>query len=595
MISQYRPDDWSHFLVDAAPTAILMIDAERTIVLVNRAVESLFGYTREELVGQLIEILVPERARETHPAQVGTFLAAPEVRRMGAGRELYGRRKDGTEVPIEIGLNPVATPDGQRTMASIIDITERKRGETRFQSVVEAAPNAMVMIDRDRRIALINRATETLFGYGRADLVGRRVEMLIPERFRDDHAGFVSGFLTAPGARAMGGGRDLYALRRDGSEVPVEIGLNPIETAEGLFILASIIDITERKSAFAVRERLAAIVQNSEDAIASKTLDGEITSWNAGAERMFGYTAAEAIGHPIRIVVPDRCVDEEVGLLDRMRRGEPISHLETVRRHKDGREFQVSATLSPIRGSAREIVGVASIVRELKRSNAELEQFAYIASHDLQEPLRMVANYTELLAQRYRGKLDERADKYIHYASDGARRMQLLVADLLAYARVGSQGKPLVRVSTLGVVRRVLESLRRAVREAAATVEFDELPDVLADEVQLQQLFQNLLGNAVKFRSEAPLRIAVVAAPAADGWKFSITDNGIGIEMRYAERIFQMFQRLHERGKYDGSGIGLAIAKRIVERHGGRIWLESEPGVGTTFHFTLPCLPKGTP
>ena len=200
----------------------------------------------------------------------------------------------------------------------------------------------------------------------------------------------------------------------------------------------------------------------------------------------------------------------------------------------------------------------------------------------------MVANYTELLAERYRGKLDERADKYIHYASDGARRMQRLVSDLLAYSRVGSQGKALVRVSAASVLDNALESLQRLIRESGAQITRSELPDVLADEVQLAQLFQNLIGNAIKFRSEARPEVVINAVPQDNAYLFTVADNGIGMDMQYAERIFQMFQRLHEPGKYPGSGIGLSIAKRIVERHGGRIWVQSKQGVGTTFFFTLP-------
>ena len=199
----------------------------------------------------------------------------------------------------------------------------------------------------------------------------------------------------------------------------------------------------------------------------------------------------------------------------------------------------------------------------------------------------MVANYTELLAERYRGQLDAKADKYIHYAVDGARRMQQLVTDLLAYSRVGSQGKPLVPIAVQDVLNGVLRVLHSAVDEVGVELVIGELPVVLADEVQLQQLLQNLIGNALKFRAETAPRIAIRAERAANMWQFSVADNGIGIAEPYYERIFQMFQRLHDRGTYQGSGIGLAISKRIVERHGGRIWVESSPGQGSTFFFTL--------
>lgn len=240
-----------------------------------------------------------------------------------------------------------------------------------------------------------------------------------------------------------------------------------------------------------------------------------------------------------------------------------------------------------LRGTVQDITERKRYDDELRRSNAELEQFAYVASHDLQEPLRMVASYTELLAQRYKGKLDERGDKYIFYAVDGAKRMQRLVSDLLAYSRVGSEGKPLETVATDAVLARVLEMLAPLILEAGAVVEVTPLPEVQGDESQLAQLFQNLIGNAVKFRGTQTPRVCIDARPDAGRWVFSVADNGIGIEPQYTEQIFQMFQRLHARDEYEGSGIGLAIAKRIVERHGGKLWFESTPGMGTTFHFSL--------
>jgi signal transduction histidine kinase len=227
-------------------------------------------------------------------------------------------------------------------------------------------------------------------------------------------------------------------------------------------------------------------------------------------------------------------------------------------------------------------------LEELKRSNAELEQFAYIASHDLQEPLRMVASYTEILAERYRGKLDANADKYIGYAIDGAQRMQRLIRDLLAYARVSSQAKPLQPTDASAVLSAILRQLQGTIEQNKAEVVCGTLPSILADEVQLGQVFQNLINNAIKFRSEQPPRVEIGADLAEGRWRFSVRDNGIGMEMENAGRIFNMFQRLHTREKYEGTGIGLAISKRIVERHSGRIWCESEPGKGSTFYFTMP-------
>jgi signal transduction histidine kinase len=232
---------------------------------------------------------------------------------------------------------------------------------------------------------------------------------------------------------------------------------------------------------------------------------------------------------------------------------------------------------------------LADKVEELARSNKELEEFAYIASHDLQEPLRMVASYTELLGERYRGKLDDKADRYIGYAVDGARRMQRLINDLLAYARVGSQAKPLLPTDSAAVLEMVVAGLQKVMESSEAKVEHADLPGVQADDVQLGQVFQNLIANAIKFRqSERPPRIRVSAESEGDMVRFSVADNGIGMEKEMTGRIFQMFQRLHTREEYEGTGIGLAVAKKVVERHGGRIWFDSVAGEGTTFHFTLP-------
>ena len=225
---------------------------------------------------------------------------------------------------------------------------------------------------------------------------------------------------------------------------------------------------------------------------------------------------------------------------------------------------------------------------ELARSNRDLEQFAYVASHDLQEPLRMVATYTQLLAERYKGKLDGDADKYIHYAVDGALRMQKLVQDLLAFSRVGRQGLTLSSTDCNTVLQAGLKNLEAAIQESGAVVQHDQLPVVMADSSQLVQVFQNLIGNAIKFRGSEPPVIHVNAAAKGKEWVFAVADNGIGIAPEHAEDVFVIFRRLHTHAEYPGSGIGLSICKKIIEQHRGRIWVESELGRGSTFKFTLP-------
>jgi PAS domain S-box-containing protein len=232
--------------------------------------------------------------------------------------------------------------------------------------------------------------------------------------------------------------------------------------------------------------------------------------------------------------------------------------------------------------------------KELERSNGELEQFAYVASHDLQEPLRMVASYCQLLKRRYEGKLDADADEFIGFAVEGASRMQRLINDLLTYSRVGRKDNELAQISGADIVKAALANLEAAIAESTAKIELGELPEIYGNRTQLVQLFQNLVGNAIKFRGASPPIIRITAAPHEQFSQFTVEDNGIGIEAEYLERVFVIFQRLHDRAKYSGTGIGLAVAKKVVDRHGGRIWIESTPGQGSRFHFTLPSIVTGS-
>ena len=363
----------------------------------------------------------------------------------------------------------------------------------------------------------------------------------------------------------------------------------------------------EEQSRAAASLYLASIVESSEDAIVAVDLeDGLITAWNPASERMYGYTAEEMIGKQrLPIFVPEDRLAELGELIAIVRRGERVSGFETERIAKGGRRFDVSLTVSPVLDGGGKVVGGMAVSRditerklaqealrkkhvELERSNAELEQFAYVASHDLQEPLRMVACYAELLAMRYQGRLDERADKYIRYAVDGATRMQQLINDLLAYSRVGDGDRPRELVDLADVVDDVVCDLDVAIGDSDGQVTRDRLPSVYGRRTLLYQLFQSLVGNALKFRGEEPPRIHIAAERQEHAWVLSVTDNGIGIDPDFAERVFRVFQRLHERGRYSGSGIGLAIAKKIVEWHGGRIWVEPGLGKGVCFCFTVP-------
>ena len=360
-----RAEERFRLVVEASPSAMIMVNRASRITLVNTQTENLFGYSRGELLNQPMEMLVPERYRGAHPGHRTSFFQTPSTRSMGVGRDLYGLHKDGSEMPIEIGLNPINTDEGPFVLASIIDITERKRAEERFRQVIEGAPNGMVMVGREGKIVLVNLQIEKSFGYSRDELLGQTIEILVPERFRGNHLGYRNGFMAEPSTRSMGSGRDLYGLRKDGSEFPVEIGLNPIETEQGLMVLGTIVDITERKRAELAAARLAAIVESSSDAIVGKDLQSNVTSWNAGAERMFGFTAHEMVGQSVTRIIPKDLLADEEKILERVRRGESIEHFETQRLRKNGKLIDVSVTISPIKDAEGQVVGASKVARDI--------------------------------------------------------------------------------------------------------------------------------------------------------------------------------------------------------------------------------------
>ena len=606
-------------LLEAAPDAMVVVDQAGKIVLLNVQAEKRFGYSRDELLAQEVTAIIPEGFAERLIAD-GTRTAAEALaQQIGTGIELSGRRKDGSDFPIEIMLSPLDSKEGILVTAAIRDISVRKEAELhlaqvegKYRGLLEAAPDGMVVVDQGGKMVLLNLQAEKLFGYHRHELVGQQVTDIIPVGFAERL--IADGTRTAAEALAqqIGTGIELSGRCKNGTYFPIELMLSPLESPDGVLVTAAIRDISVRKKAEAhlaeMEGRYRGLLEAAPEAIVISDPNGRILLVNAQMEKVFGYLREELIGEAVEILVPERFrakhPDNRAGYHTHPRARSMGENLDLQGLRKDGSEFPVEITLSPL--ESPEGLLVTAVVRditerkkfqedqlqtlgELKRSNDELEHFAYVASHDLQEPLRMVASYTQLLAKRYKGTLDANADDFIGYAVAGCNRMQRLINDLLAYSRAGANGKTPRKISSELALREALTNLETSIAESGALVTHDALPVVTMDDTQLTQVFQNLIGNAVKYRSAAAPRVHVSAnTNDSNECVFSVQDNGLGIDSQYFEKIFILFQRLHGRDEFEGTGIGLAVCKKMLERLGGRIWLDSQPDKGSTFHFAVP-------
>jgi len=471
-------------IVHALPTAIVIVNETGSIVLVNAEAERLFGYKSEELLGEPIEVLIPSQFRSGHPALRGGFTAMPAARHMGVGRDLHGLHKSGDEFPVEIGLNPIKTEDGLFVVSAIVDITDRKRQEARFRATIWSLPTAMIMVDQVGTIVLANSELERLFGYLPDELSRKKIEVLIPKTYWSTHPDLRTQYFVSPSSRRMGEGRDLFGLRKNGDEFPIEIGLNPVRTDEGTFVLAAIVDLTERRR-----------------------------------------------------------------------------QSEALRRANEA----------------------------LEQSNIELQRFAFVASHDLQTPLRSMANIVTLLQAKYADKFDEEGNGWVQRIVSSAGRMQTMVRDLLNYSRIDTQPVQFKSVSFNEIADEVVAFLKPALEEVGGTIDCQaNLPSVWGDRSQLTQLLLNLVTNAIKYRSSHRLEVSLRATVDGKQATFYVRDNGIGIAAKHQESIFEIFARLHSHSEIPGVGIGLSVVRRVVRNHGGSVKVYSEEGAGAEFSFTLP-------
>ena len=484
---------------------------------------------------------------------------------------------------------------------------ELRENQGRFDAFMRNLPGVAFMKDREGRYVLMSQKAEAMLGRKAGDWIGKTDD----EIWSEERA----GQLRENDRRVLETGEPLQFMEttdhEDGLHYWLVNKFPILDNAGHPEVVAGIaVEITARKRAEQAKEeseqRFRALTETTSDAIISADEEGMIIGWNKGARLMFGRDEEEVLDQPLTLLMPDRYREAHLLGLERFNAtGEAHVIGRTVEMYglrKNGEEFPIELALSSWEASGRRFFSailrdithhkqagddLKRTVAELARSNAELEQFAYVASHDLQEPLRAVTGCVEILEKDYRGKLDSGADELMKHSVEGARRMQTLIHDLLAYSRVGSRGRPFEATDCNAALNKAIVNLGSAIRESGAVITRDPLPTLNGDPTQLPLLFQNLVGNAIKFCVGRCPKIHVGVQETEEGWRFSVSDNGIGIDSQYRDRIFVIFQRLHTRTEYPGTGIGLAICRRIVERHGGQISVESEPGKGSTFYFTI--------
>jgi PAS domain S-box-containing protein len=602
-----KEERFRSFVEGVQDYAMFMIDPDGHVQTWNLGAERIKGYAAEEIVGRHFSrfYTLEDRTRRKPEEAVKTAAEAGKYESEGWRVRQDGSRFWGSNV-----LRPLYdTAGGLRGFATITrDLTQARVMEAKYQTLLDAAPDSILMYGCSGTVTYLNQRAEELFGYARAELMGQSVDWIIPERLRAERAKQRTRFFNTAASHELGTGGEYLCLHRDGHEFAVEATVRPLETPEGMLALAAIRDVTDRRKA---EMRFRNLLESAPDAMVIVNAGGWVELANLQTEKLFGYTRTEVVGQPVDLLVPQNLsADPRSGhsgngawFADFPRTREAGVELELTAIRKDGAKFPVAISLSPLEGpegtsvtaAIRDITErklaaeqLAEKMTELRHSNEALEQFAHIASHDLQEPLRMVASYVQLLSRRYKGKLDADADEFIAYAVDGAQRMKRLIEDLLLYSRAGKGGPPVDEMPSEGALREALNNLHTLIEEHHALITYDALPRVKAADSQLVQLFQNLVGNAIKYRGEKTPEIHVSAQAGQKEWVFSVSDNGIGIESRFYDRVFEIFQRLHGRGEYEGTGIGLAICKRILQQQGGRIWVESEVGRGSVFHFALP-------
>jgi PAS domain S-box-containing protein len=642
-----------HGLAQNALDVVMVTDVEGTIRYVSPSVERVLGYRPEEQIGtSAADYVHPDDLKKGLDA-LSEAVSKPGVHPVAV--ETRVRHKDGSWRCLEgMANNLLDDPAVEGVVFNHRDVTDRKaaeeevrrlnenlekrvaertaqleatlgeheraeevvrESEERYRAVVEEAAEGILLVDvNTKRILDANAAYQNLLGYIDKEILGLTLYDMVPYS-QEDMDCYVERVLEQ--RRYISGER--RHRRKDGSLVSVEVSANVISYGGHEAICIVVRDITERKQTEEVRSRLAAIVDSSDDAIIGKTLEGIITNWNRGAEKIYGYSAEEAVGRPISMLVPAYLPDEIPEILKKISLGEGIIHYETVRVTKGGKRLDVSLTISPIKDSQGNIVGASTIARniterkqaeeeirllneqleqrvrqrtaQLEEANKELESFSYSVSHDLRAPLRHIGGFAELLQKKAASTLDEAGQRYLETILDSAKHAGVLIDNLLTFSRMGRAELHRADVDMNRLVRQVLDDLKLETAGRSIDWKIGELPEVQGDPSMLQLVMTNLLSNAVKYthnRDEAVIEVG--SKSDGDEAVFFVSDNGVGFDMQYVDKLFGVFQRLHHAEEFEGTGIGLANVQRIVNRHGGRTWAEGSVGSGATFYFSLPWL-----
>ncbi len=608
-------------VIEAMPNGIIMVNELGTIEIVNLQAEKIFGYDRKELLGKSIEQLIPQDAANAHSHNRESYFTNPSPRTMGAGRELFGLRRDGTEFPLEIGLAPVTTKDGIKVLASIVDITERRNAnialnESRERLELTTRVNQIgvweYLVDDDKLIW--NDAMFEIYGRNKNYFTYNYhawQQCIHPNDLANTEQQFQSSLKSMTPLSCK-----FRIIQPDGTIKNLQAKAKIERTAQNrLRILGTNIDITREERALEKIHNLeilrSAIVEFSEDAIISKTPTGIITSWNLGAQNIFGYSAAETVGRPIKeLVFPPELIDEEEMLLAQVRAGQVIKHFETRRRCKDGRIINVSITLSPIKDADGNIIGISAIKRditeyietakilasrqselehsnqELERSNKELETFAYVASHDLKSPLRGIAQLSTWIEEDLAANEVAAVTDHTLLLRNRIQRMEKLLDDLLLFYRAGKTEGNIIDIDVNQMAIDIFEIQNN--KPGLRLECINELPKFTTLVTPFELIIRNLFSNAIKHHDKPEGIIQISSRQLDNGYlEFSVSDDGPGIPEKFHSRIFGMFQTLKPRDELEGSGMGLALIKKIIETYGGYVTLKSS-GRGSCFSFSWP-------